>query len=167
MKPLLKTAAVTLASAVVGASITYGALKYSADSKFSFSSQPKTIDSFYEDIFKQQQNFFEDSWFANYFENQKTQEISKREDSQFIYYDIKLDDPLATTIDTKVQNGYITITGKTEKNTQSSENDGSYSQVYKSSFNQSFPLPDNVLPNKMKVIADGDKIILKFPKTDV
>jgi HSP20 family molecular chaperone IbpA len=96
-----------------------------------------------------------------------TEGISEREDEEAIYYDIKVDDVKSTSIDTKVNNGYLTITGTTEKKTVSGDNennDVTAGSVYRSTFNKTFPLPDHIDPNKMQMITEKDKIVLKFPK---
>jgi len=93
-------------------------------------------------------------------------ESAKREDDGFVYYDIKVDDVKSTSINTKVENGYVTITGTVEKKTSSDEKDDQYAarSIYKSSFNRTFPLPTHVEQTKMQMLTDKDKITLKFPK---
>lgn len=105
-----------------------------------------------------------DSWFSDKFGGGTINDISKREDSDFVYYDIQVDDVNATSINTKIENGYITITGSLEKKSQSSESDNSAQSVFKSTFNRTFPLPEHVDQNKMQMVPEKDKIILKFPK---
>lgn len=94
--------------------------------------------------------------------------ISKREDDKYVYYDIKVADVKATSINTKVENGYITIIGTQERKADStSENDDGYSasaSYFKSKFNRTFPIPENVDANRMEVIPEKDKIVLKFSK---
>ena len=109
-----------------------------------------------------------DSWFSDKFGGGTIKDISKREDDSSVYYDIKVEDVKSTSINTKVENGYITITGTTEKRNDTSdekENDGLSSQsVYKSTFHRTFPLPEQVDQNKMQMTSEKDKIVLKFPK---
>lgn len=109
-----------------------------------------------------------DSWFSDKFGGGTVNDISKREDDDSVYYDIKVEDVNSTSINTKVENGYITITGITEKKRGSSdekEKDGFLAQsVYKSTFNRTFPLPEHVDQNKMQMTSEKDKIVLKFPK---
>lgn len=105
-----------------------------------------------------------DSWFSDKFGGGTINDISKREDSDFVYYDVQVDDVNATSINTKIENGYITITGSLEKKSQSSENESSAQSVFKSTFNRTFPLPEHVDQNKMQMVPEKDKIILKFPK---
>lgn len=105
-----------------------------------------------------------DSWFSDRFGGGTINDISKREDNDFVYYDIHVDDVNATSINTKIENGYITITGSLEKKSQSSDNDNSAQGVFKSTFNRTFPLPEHVDQNKMQMTPEKDKIVLKFPK---
>ncbi|MFN3455365.1 MAG: Hsp20 family protein [Pseudobdellovibrio sp.] len=105
-----------------------------------------------------------DSWFSDKFGGGTIYDISKREDGDFVYYDVQVDYLNATSINTKIENGYITITGSLEKKSESSENDSSTQSVFKSTFNRTFPLPEHVDQNKMQMVPEKDKIILKFPK---
>ncbi|MDG0815811.1 Hsp20/alpha crystallin family protein [Bdellovibrio svalbardensis] len=115
-------------------------------------------------------NSFE-SWFSDKLGGGGTYGISKREDDGFIYYDIRINDLNPTSIDTKVENGYVTITGTVEKKNQDIGTDEtdriSTLHFYKSTFNRTFPLPDNVNADKMQMTPEKDKIVLKFPKVSV
>lgn len=106
-----------------------------------------------------------DFWYSNKFGGGSIEDISKREDDNFVYYDIKVENLNLTSINTKVENGNISITGSVEKKEDSGDKDGSSSRVYfRSTFARSFPLPEGVDANKMETNADKDKITLKFPK---
>lgn len=105
-----------------------------------------------------------DSWFSDKFGGGTINDITKREDNDFVYYDVQVDDVNATSINTKIENGFITITGSLEKKSQSSDNDNSAQSVFKSTFNRTFPLPEHVDQNKMQMTPEKDKIVLKFPK---
>lgn len=191
MKPILKQILVPAVSAVAGGLIVLGAIKVIPNLQ---SKPEKHLDSiFNEDIFHQGDPFEQmrkmreqmekrmdqsnidgegssnpfDSWFSNKFGG-GVDDISKREDDDFIYYDIKVDDVKSTSIDTQVKNGYITITGTTEKKNESNDekDKGGFSaqSIYKSTFKRTFPLPDHVDQNKMQMLSEKDKIVLKFPK---
>lgn len=112
-----------------------------------------------------------DSWFSDKFGGGTVNDISRREDDDSVYYDIKVEDINSTSINSKVENGYITITGTTEKKSGSSdkkENDGFFAQsVYKSTFNRTFPLPEHVDQTNMQMTSEKDKIVLKFPKVKI
>lgn len=109
-----------------------------------------------------------DSWFTDKFGGGSIDDISRREDNDFIYYDIKISDLKSTSINTKIENGYITITGTIEKkNGSDDEKDQSgfsSHSIFKSTFNRTFPLPEHVDQNKMEMIPEKDKVVLKFPK---
>lgn len=70
-----------------------------------------------------------DPWFSDKFGGGTINDITKREDNDFVYYDIQVDDVNATSINTKIENGYITITGSLEKKSLSSDNDESAQSV--------------------------------------
>ncbi len=94
-------------------------------------------------------------------------DIAEREDAGFVYYDIKIADLDATSINTKVENGYLTISGTIEKKTGDGSGGGngfSAQTIFKSSFNRTFPLPEEVDAAKMEMTSEKDKVILKFPK---
>lgn len=95
--------------------------------------------------------------------------IVEREDGDAVYYDIKVPNVSTTSISTKVENGYVTITGTTEKKSGESDNDNesddfSSMSVFQSNFSRTFPVPENVDPNKMQMTSEKDKIVLMFPK---
>jgi HSP20 family molecular chaperone IbpA len=106
-----------------------------------------------------------DSWFSDKFGGGTINDISKREDDDYVYYDIKVDELNSPSIKTKIENGYVTITGTVEKKRESNEQDSAAQSIFKSSFNRTFPLPENVDQNKMQMAPEKDKVILKFPKT--
>jgi HSP20 family molecular chaperone IbpA len=109
-----------------------------------------------------------DSWFSDKFGGGSVYDITKREDDQFVYYDIKVSEVESTSINTKIENGYITITGTQEEQKLSvdeNEDDGLTSRSYlKSTFERTLPLPENVDPNRMELKSEENKIVVKFPK---
>lgn len=110
-----------------------------------------------------------DSWFGNKFGGGTVQDIEKREDENFIYYDIKVKDVKGTTVNTKVENGYLTITGQIEsKNSEQDEDSGfSNSSVFSSTFSRTFPLPADVDEDSMEMESEQNKIVIKFPKKEI
>lgn len=109
-----------------------------------------------------------DSWFTEKFGGGSVNDISKREDDGFVYYDIKVRNLNSTSITTKIENGYITITGTVEEKDGDGEDGGHSSQrIFQSSFHRTFPLPDNVDQDKMEMVPENNKIVLKFPKNKV
>lgn len=109
-----------------------------------------------------------DSWFSEKFGGGTVDDITKREDNNYVYYDIKIEDISSMSINTKVENGQIKITGIQEKHNEESNEagtDGSINRGYfKSSFSRTFPLPENVNANKLETYPEKNKLILKFPK---
>lgn len=89
-------------------------------------------------------------------------DINTREDQNFVYYDVKLGDPKSTQIHTKVENGYLTITG--ESKSHRGDDDSWIKSSFTSSFTRSFPLPENVDADRMEMLQEQDKIVIKFPK---
>lgn len=89
-------------------------------------------------------------------------DIETREDQNFIYFDVKVGDPSATEIRTKVENGYLTITGESKSN--KGDDDSWIKSSFTSRFTRSFPLPENVDPDRMEMVQEQDKIVIKFPK---
>ena len=105
-----------------------------------------------------------DSWYSTKFGGGTIHDISKREDDDYVYYDIKVDDLNSTSINAKIEKGYVTITGTVEKKSDISEQVGTAQNFFKSSFNRTFPLPESVDQNKMQMLQEKNKVILKFPK---
>ena len=83
--------------------------------------------------------------------------ITSREDENHIYYDIPLEGVDPSSVQTKVQNGYLTIQAEVKKE----ESPGSF---FQSSFQQSFPLSSNVEPGQIRISSEKDKITLQLTK---
>lgn len=92
--------------------------------------------------------------------------ISEREDENFVYFDIQAKNLNPSSINTNIENGYLSITGTIEKKSGDDEQSaGAGMQSYfKSTFNQTFPLSIKVDPEKMEMTHENGKIVLKFPK---
>lgn len=105
-----------------------------------------------------------DSWYSDKFGGGSVDDIAQREDDGFVYYDIKIRDLKSTSVNTKVENGYITITGTFEKRDGTDESSAASESIYKSTFRRTFPLPDLIEQDKMEMIPEKDKVVLKFPK---
>ena len=107
-----------------------------------------------------------DSWFSQRFGGGSVDDIKQRSDDKYLYYEITVDDIEATTLNTKIENGMITIEGETRKEFQNQEQgQNQRSQSFMSSrFTRSFPLPTQVDADKMETEHNGNTIILKFPR---
>lgn len=145
MSATIKTILIPAVSAAFGGLAVYGAMKANSIGSYgiirpaqSQKSPARILDGF--------DTLFNDDFF-------EASELSQREDEKFIYYDVHVADLNSTSINTKVENGYITISGTTEK-----------TSYFKSSFNRTFPVPDHVDSNKMEMSSEGDKVVLRFPK---
>jgi len=158
MKPFAKTSLIALTSALIGAGTTAGVIKYTENTKHT-QNEITEINPFLTEL---NPFFKEDLFFNQSFSTAglNTNEISQREDADNIYYEIKVEDPNSTTVNTDVKDGHITISGTTEKK-DSSETSQS---VFKSTFQQTFPLPENVDQHSMTMFTEKDKVVLKFAK---
>lgn len=87
-------------------------------------------------------------------------QFREREDDAYVYYDILINDLAKSKIETQVENGYVTITGETRS---AGEGDSSV-RSFTSRFQRTFPVPENVDPEKMEMVTEEGKLTLKFPK---
>ncbi len=98
----------------------------------------------------------------------KIQDVLSREDESFFFYEIEVGDVNSTSVQTKVENGMITIIGTSKReHTSDKTHDRQMStqSSFQSTFTRTFSVPENVDENKMQMTFEGDKIVLKFPKT--
>jgi HSP20 family molecular chaperone IbpA len=102
-----------------------------------------------------------DSWYKHKFGGGDAGEIKKREDTDFIYYDIAVKDVGKDKLNVRVANGQIEISGQIEKRSD----DNGQGTYFSSSFHRSFPLPPDVDGNKVQMEQNKDLLTLKFPKT--
>ncbi|MEZ4815082.1 MAG: Hsp20/alpha crystallin family protein [Bdellovibrionota bacterium] len=101
-----------------------------------------------------------DSWFQKRFGGGSAEEITQREDDQFVYYELKVMGLDQEKVRVSVSDGQLSISGKVEKKTEA---DGS-ANYFSSSFHRSFPVPAGVDSTKVQMEQEKDKIIIKFPK---
>lgn len=199
IKEIGKKAIVPLTSAVVGGAVVIAVLKLSpsamAKVRGELSREPHDQQVF-GDIFERQESIrrqFDsllnddfaigfnslyknghrsnpfDAWFSDKSSEEAVHDIAKREDDNFVYYDIKVDDVNAASINTTVENGYVSISGTEEKKSKFEAQDGESAtqSLFKSSFKRTFPLPPNVDQSKMQMLTEKNKVVLKFPKIQV
>ncbi len=198
MKTYLKNIVIPAVSAIIGGTAVLAATKVSPSfrSKAENTSPKKqsVAPIFSDNFFAQNQPFadlekmqqqmdksmkeFEDSMpmvtvpfdpiFSNKIDTAGINEVSKREDRRYVYYDINVGNAKSMAINTKIKDGYITITGTREKKTTSTRsrdnNKVASESFFKSMFSRTFPLPADVYANKMKVLRGKNKIVLRFPK---
>lgn len=149
----------------------------------------ESMDSRSRDIFSQmrkmQESFF-GGGFDNFFESDlmdmgpasrfgvggmaSSANITSREDQHFLYYEISGDSIENTSVSTSVEDGYLTITAEIHSGNPKAENDesggSSFQSNFQSTMQRTFPLPGNVDESKMETLAEGSKIILRFPKVN-
>ncbi len=104
-----------------------------------------------------------DSWNEIRLGGGSASDISKWEDDRFVYYGVAMTGVDGTKIDTMVKDGYLTITGET-KSSKESDGDNRVRAMVQSSFRRMFPLPENVDAEKMEMLSEKGKLVLKFPK---
>lgn len=173
MKSILKPILVPALSALAGGLIVFGTLKLNphliTGNRHS-NVRNQINETMFDDFFREAdrfENLFPDKY---KFGSENLTDVQTKEDEKAVYYEIKLGDLNSTSINTKVEDGYVTITGTTEKNNDHAEDqdENVFSRsVFKSTFQRSFPVPEHVDQNKMQVSSDAGKIILKFPKIKV
>jgi len=98
-----------------------------------------------------------DSWYQRKFGGGAPGEVKKREDDQFIYYDISVQGLDQQNLSVKVEEGQIEIQGVREVKDDRGN-------MVSSSFHRSFPVPIGVLSQKVEIEHRDDKLILRFPK---
>jgi HSP20 family molecular chaperone IbpA len=101
-----------------------------------------------------------DSWYRDRFGGGDAGDIKKREDKNFIYYDIAIKGVDKRNFNFKIADGQISISGQVENKSEENGN-GTY---FSSSFHRSFPVPPDVDAKKVQVEQDKDLVTLKFPK---
>ena len=104
------------------------------------------------------------SWFKKKFGGGEPGDIQRREDDDFVYYDVAIKNLVNSKLDIRVQDGQITISGTIEKKTSNEDDKESSSQFYSSTFHRSFPVPYGVDDTKAQMEQKGEKIVIKLPK---
>lgn len=131
-------------------------------------------DSFGDDFFQMRKNMLKhfntdeaddgggmfDSWFGRKFGGGSVADVSKREDDQFVYYDIAVKGLKDEKVNVRVEDGQITISGQVENKTDD-EGGASFTS---SRFHRSFPVPYGVDPNRVQMTQEKDRLVVKFPK---
>jgi HSP20 family molecular chaperone IbpA len=98
-----------------------------------------------------------DSWYQRKFGGGGPGEIKKREDEQFVYYDIAIQGMDQQNLNVEVKDGMVELKGRVEQKAE----DGT--QVSRS-FQRSFPAPQGIDSKKVEIENSADKLTLKFPK---
>lgn len=101
-----------------------------------------------------------DAWFKKRFGGGTAEEITKKEDKDFIYYELKINGIDQEKVTVNVEGGQVNIHGETETKNESN----GLNSFSRSTFSRSFPTPTNVDPVKVQIEQEKNKIIIKFPK---
>lgn len=88
-------------------------------------------------------------------------DFAQREDDKYVYYELDLKGQKPKKVEVEVKDGQVSITGQVEQKREDDNN----SSFFSSSFHRSFPAPGNVDGEKFQMEQEGNKIIIKFPKT--
>lgn len=90
--------------------------------------------------------------------------VETRESDEFLIYEISGEGIDEKSIDIKVSDGMITISGRVDQKATTDESGSASSYVVSSSFSQSFSIPRDVDSDKVKMEHVDGKILIKFPK---
>jgi HSP20 family molecular chaperone IbpA len=185
MKEVKKIILVAFSSSIVGALIVIGSLKlspYFRDVILPVASGQAAVEKpvqeqnpfdrffkndslFGDDIFRSLDSFhkkFEENFSS--FESPGIGQISQREDENYVYFDVQVDDLKSTSIETQVEDGQLLLSGTVEKKSGDDGDEAAFSSSYKSTFQRSLPVPEGVDAMKMQVTNEKNKVIIKFPK---
>lgn len=161
---------------LVGAAAAFAAQRFTserqkglnlADGKLHFKNPaPVNLDSVFDD-------FYNDDFFGRAhdpFEQMRQMrstfgggdagEVKRREDKDFVYYDIGIKGIDKKNFNFKIADGQISISGQAENKSEESGT-GTY---FSSSFHRSFPVPQDVDAKRVQVEQDKDLVTLKFPR---
>lgn len=81
---------------------------------------------------------------------------SRREDDQFVYYDIKIDKSSNNKLSVEVKDGLIHL--------KSLSNNSAQGSSFSSSMEQVFSIDSNLDDKKAEVLNEKEKIVIKIPK---
>lgn len=87
--------------------------------------------------------------------------VDQREDSDYVYLDVPIEDIDETTVDTTIVDDRVTVSGTIEKIYDTGEG------LSRSFFRRTFQLPEGVDQNQMAIVPQKGKVTLKFPKIKV
>ncbi len=118
-------------------------------------------------LFNENNNSFDnlfDSWYGDKFGGSMG-EIKSHEDKNSVYYELDIDNINKESLNIKVENNIVKISGKTEILTQKEDGKTKSKSIQSGQFQRSYPVPDNVDASKVIIESKDNKVILKFPKT--
>lgn len=89
-------------------------------------------------------------------------EIKTREDSQYVYYDVMLDNVKPSNLEVNVTNGKILIAGQL----QIQNNVDGVTQGFVTRYEKAIPAPRNVSMDKYDVAQGRGKVTIRFKKSE-
>ncbi len=99
------------------------------------------------------------------FSNRQSYSLNQKETNESLIYEINLKDGVdGKSVDIKVENGLVTISGQTKTENEAQDEVQSSFFSSSSSFSQSFSLPEYVDTENVRIKNHKNKIILTFPK---
>lgn len=184
MNAKLKKVIIPMGGLIAGVLLTFSAIRLNPTLILSSDSRKLAFGNIVSDHFFNQDDPFErmedhmkgiddqnsktdplfDSLYSNKFNGGSINDVSQREDDDFIYYDVSVKDLESTPVTTNIEDGHVTISGETENKERSDKGGNSAESFFKLSFSRTLPVPEGVKEGQMEVIPDKDKLTLKFPK---
>lgn len=167
MKILKSRAFIGFACFLVGALAVLAAQRLTAERQKSLNLSAN-IDSVFDEVFND--DFF--SRAHDPFEQMRQMrnlgggdvgEIKRREDKDFVYYDVGIKGIDKKNFNFKIADGQISISGQVENKSE----DNGTGTYFSSSFHRSFPVPPDVDGKRVQVEQDKDRVTLKFPRVSV
>jgi Molecular chaperone (small heat shock protein) len=106
-----------------------------------------------------------DSWIKNKFGGGDPGDVHMREDENFVYYDVVIENLSDQKLEILVEDGRIKISGTIEEKSEDKGENENSRQFSISTFQRSFPVPYGVDSTRAEMEHEGDKVIIKLPKT--
>ena len=107
-----------------------------------------------------------DRWFGDRFGNRSAGSITMREDNDYVYYELDLGDEVDGEVDVTVEDGMVTISGRTEARKERSKGGMSVQSRSAATFHQRFPLPPGTDPESVYVDHADGKVTIRLGKSE-
>lgn len=93
--------------------------------------------------------------------------IKEREDDDFKYVEIIAEGIDKDSVKINISNGMISVSGEIKRTEDNQGQSGRSMSSFISKFNRSFNIPFGVSEENVKIDAEEDKIVIKFPKEKI
>lgn len=106
-------------------------------------------------------------WLFDFSRDVTSFDFTRREDKSYIYYEILVRNLNKESLNVKIKNDVITVTGRRENSSYRNISEQHFSFSKNDSilnFRSSFPTPKNVDTGKFSTEYQNNKLTLKFPK---